>query len=343
LSGAYIDLQQRLRSANHDATIFYCGRWVSSPVNGTPEIAENPVKLFARPRDVVDSRGLMEHRQVREVALMPWLKMVKGDAPGKVFRLNQAVTVLGRDASCEIVLGATAVSNRKPDLPGYEFWHDYEPARCVGGDYFDDRLIPTPEAPLGQPSARWAVAIGDVSGKGMPAALLTTRLSSEASLLLQTEPGPARVVERLNRNLCRTRTDEKFITFLVATLDWQRHELTVANAGHMDPLIRRAGGPVEVIGHDEASPPLGIIDDQTYEMATTSIYPGDVVVLYTDGVNQAADNEGRQFGMERLKQALAAAPAGAGKVGEWILDAVRRHAAGAAQSDAIALICFGRA
>jgi len=250
---------------------------------------------------------------------------------------------LEREARDARAVQLALIPDRKPDLPGYEFWHFYEPARHVGGDYFDYRLVPTPAAQPDQPSARWAIAIGDVAGKGMPAALLMTRLSSEAGLLLQTEPGPVRVVERLNRNLCRTRTDEKFITFLVAILDGQRHELTVVNAGHMDPLIRRATGSIGVIGHDEAGPPLGIIDDQTYQMATASIGPGDMVVLYTDGVNEALDSNGRQFGMERLKQALAAAPAGAGEVGEWILDAVRRHAGGAAQSDDIAILCLGRA
>jgi serine phosphatase RsbU (regulator of sigma subunit) len=250
---------------------------------------------------------------------------------------------LEREARDARAVQRALIPDKPPELPGYQFWHYYEPARYVGGDYFDYRPVPRPATPFDQPSPRWAVAIGDVSGKGMPAALLMTRLSSLVSLLLQTEPDPARVVGRLNRDLCQTRTDERFITFLLAILDAERHELTVVNAGHMDPLIRRAGGGIDVIGEPQSRPPLGIIDDQVYEAATTSISPGDVVILYTDGVNEAMDNDGRQFGVERLKQAVAAAPSGAGKVGEWILDAVHRHAAGCAQSDDIALVCFGRA
>jgi len=249
---------------------------------------------------------------------------------------------LEREARDARAVQRALIPDKQPDLPGYEFWHFYEPARYVGGDYFDYRPLPRPGTPLDQPSARWAVAIGDVSGKGMPAALLMTRLSSEVSLLLQTEPGPARVVERLNRNLCQTRTDDRFITFLQVMLDAERHELTVVNAGHMDPLIRRSGGPIEVIS-EQTGPLLGIIDDQVYEVVTTSIGPGDVVILYTDGVNAALDNEGRLFGIDRLKQALAAAPSEVDKVGESILDAVRRHTAGRAQSDDIALVSFGRA
>ena len=91
-------------------------------------------------------------------------------------------------------------------MPGYEFWHDYEPARIVGGDYFDYLPLrgarsPTPRSP----TKRWAIALGDVSGKGMPAALLMARISTEVRLLLQVEPDPARIVGLLNQSLFRER------------------------------------------------------------------------------------------------------------------------------------------
>jgi len=234
------------------------------------------------------------------------------------------------------------IPEKEPHLPGYQFWHFYEPARSVGGDYFDYRPIPRSEPSCDQPPDRWAIAIGDVSGKGMPAALLMARLSSEVGLLLQIESDPARIVERLNRNLCASRAEERFITFLLALLDGEHHELTVVNAGHMAPMIRRADGRIEVIGEQQSGPPLGIMEDRMYEVVSTSINPGDVVVLYTDGVNEAMDNVGQLFGVERLKQSLATASTEVGKAGESILDAVRRHAAGCAQSDDITLLCFGR-
>jgi sigma-B regulation protein RsbU (phosphoserine phosphatase) len=110
----------------------------------------------------------------------------------------------------------------------------------------------------------------------------------------------------------------------------------------MGPLIRRSDGRVEVIAREEAGPPLGIDAGLSYEAVRTSIGAGDVVVLYTDGVNEAMNLEGRQFGFERLKAALAPAPGGVPAVGEAILGAVRRHAAGQAQSDDMTLVCFGR-
>jgi len=234
------------------------------------------------------------------------------------------------------------IPEKEPDLPGYQFWHYCELARSVGGEYFDYRPIPRSETPFDQHPDRWAIAIGDVSGKGMPAALLMARLSSEVGLLLQIESNPARIVERLNRNLCTGRTEERFITFLLALLDGQQHELTVVNAGHMDPIVRRSDCRIEVIGEEQKGPPLGIMEDRMYEAVSTSINPGDVVVLYTDGVNEAMDNRGRLFGVELLKQSLATAPTEAGKAGESILDAVRRHTAGCTQSGDITLLCFGR-
>ena len=247
-----------------------------------------------------------------------------------------------REAQDARAVQLALIPEKKPHLPGYEFWHFYEPARSVGGDYFDYRPIPRSETPFDQPPDRWAVAIGDVSGKGMPAALLMARLSSEVRLLIQTELDPARVVDRLNRDLCASRTDERFITFLLVLLDGERHELTVVNAGHMGPMIRRSDGRIEVIGEEQSGPPLGIMEDQVYEAMITSINSGDVVLLYTDGVNEALDNEGRLFGIELLKQTLATAPTEVGKVGESILNAVRHHVAGRTQSDDITLLCFGR-
>jgi phosphoserine phosphatase RsbU/P len=236
------------------------------------------------------------------------------------------------------------VPDRHPEVPGYEFWHYYEPAHSVGGDYFDYRPLPSPEHSSGHPGGHWAIAIGDVSGKGMPAALLMARFSSEVSLLLQTEADPAGLVGRLNRNFCAGRTSERFITFLLVLLDSEQNEMTVVTAGHMPPLIRRKDGLVEEISL-ERKLMLGADADEPYEASRFSIGAGEVVVLYTDGVTDAG-RTGREplneFGFERLKQALAAAPSEVGLTGKAIKDAAIRHAAGRPQFDDMTLICFGR-
>jgi serine phosphatase RsbU (regulator of sigma subunit) len=234
------------------------------------------------------------------------------------------------------------IPDRKPQVPGYDFWDFYEPALHVGGDYFDYRPVPPSGHSPDRPSLRWAITLGDVTGKGMPAALLMAKLSAEVGLLLQTEPDPPRVVARLNRNLCQAGMAEMFVTFLLVRLDGERHELMIVNAGHMGPMIRRSDGWIEVIGEEQSGFMLGLDATIPYLAAHTSIGCGDVVILYTDGVNEALDPAGHQFGLERLREVLARAPSGAPAVGQAILDAVRGHAAGCDQSDDITLLCFGR-
>jgi serine phosphatase RsbU (regulator of sigma subunit) len=246
----------------------------------------------------------------------------------------------GRDARA---VQRALLPERPPTLMGYEFWHDYEPARFVGGDYFDYRPLPGHgRRSARSPSRRWAIALGDVSGKGMPAALLMARISSEVRLLVQAEPDPARVVELLNRNLCEGGSADKFITFLLLILDGHRHELTIVNAGHMGPLIRRSDGQIEVVGEEESGTALGIVETETYQAVTIPLGAGDVVVVYTDGVTDATSLGGDRFGSERLQQILSTAPGGAGPVGESIREAVRRHVGGGEPFDDITLLTFGR-
>ena len=125
-------------------------------------------------------------------------------------------------------------------------------------------------------------------------------------------------------------------------LDGDLHQLTIVNAGHMGPMVRRADGQIEVIGEDRSGLVLGVIQGQQYEATTITIGPRDVVVLYTDGVTEAESPDGKRFGIERLKRTLEDAQAGSERVGESILAAVRRHSAGLDQSDDITLLCFGR-
>jgi serine phosphatase RsbU (regulator of sigma subunit) len=247
----------------------------------------------------------------------------------------------GRDARAVQI---SLLPEKSPTLPGYEFWHVYEPARSVGGDYFDYRPIGPPGAvaPDHEPQGRWAIAVGDVAGKGMPAALLVVRLSTQLRFLLTMDSDPGRVVERLNQSLCAENATERFITFLLVALDGTSHELSVVSAGHMGPLIRRKAGPIEVLGEERNGPPLGIIATARYEPTRTALEPGDLVVLYTDGVTEARNGEEEEFGMARLQRSLAESAPSAASVGMAILDAVRHHVGGAVQSDDLTLLCFGR-
>jgi sigma-B regulation protein RsbU (phosphoserine phosphatase) len=249
---------------------------------------------------------------------------------------------LERQAKDARAVQQAMVPREDPNPPGYDFWHFYEAAASVGGDYFDYQPIFKSDRPNSETPMDWVVAIGDVSGKGMSAALMMARLSSEVRLLLQTVRDPIRVMERLNQDLCSGRGDERFITLVLTMLDVEKHEITVVNAGHMGPIIRRADGTIEIIGQDKSGLPLGIIANQTYAPVTATIEPGDVVVLYTDGVNEAMSSSLKAFGSQRLRDIIAGAGPDACQMGESILHALRGHTAGWVQSDDITLLVFKR-
>jgi phosphoserine phosphatase RsbU/P len=231
---------------------------------------------------------------------------------------------------------------RRPKADDYVSWEHYEPAQEVGGDYYDYIPLDPPELVDGATWTRWAVTAGDVVGKGMPAALLMSSLSSEVRHHVRSEPDPSEVVQRLNRHFFDAEILDSFITFLMVIIDAPEHRITVVNAGHPAPFIRRSSGQIEAIGEDEAGPPLGVVRDHVYQPLTADLGPGDVVVLFTDGVTDAIDAKHRPFGIEAVRRTISRAPVEAPEVGEAILKAVRLHAAGRPLYDDIALVCFGR-
>jgi serine phosphatase RsbU (regulator of sigma subunit)/pSer/pThr/pTyr-binding forkhead associated (FHA) protein len=238
---------------------------------------------------------------------------------------------------------------RRPSLPGYDFWDYYEPARFVGGDYFDYLPVVSPDAQGNVASRRWWLAVGDVAGKGMPAALLMARLSAEVRLIALTMTDPLRIVERLNRDFCHRSLGERYITFLLVLVDTESHRITAVSAGHPGPIIRRGDDSLEILGEgdrlrkaDDLARPLGVTHDSVYTASSASLEPGDLVVLYTDGLIEALDVTEHDFGLARLMQTLQSVPRGVATAGREIIRAVRQHSAGCPQSDDITLLCFQR-
>lgn len=219
-----------------------------------------------------------------------------------------------------------------PDIEGYQISDYYKPADAVGGDYFGYTELP---------DGQLAIAVGDVAGHGVPAALLMARLCSETRYCLVTDIIPSDAVRSLNQQLTK-QTYSFFITFSLCVLDPVRHELTVVIAGHMPPLLRRAAtGEVEEIGAEYSSPPLGIDAGITYQQTTITLEPGDVVVMYTDGISECPSPAGPLYGIDRIRRIIAAAK-NARDVTKNILKDVSEFTKGMPQEDDTCIVAFSR-
>ncbi len=220
-----------------------------------------------------------------------------------------------------------------PEVKGYEFFATYSAAQSVGGDYYD--FIPLPEG-------RIAVVLGDVAGKGVPASLLMAKLSAEARFCMLTQSDPAKAVMLLNEQLIRGGIGDRFVTLAAAILHPAENACVLVNAGHLNPLIYRRGTLAEAITNDQSGLPLGIVPGYPYEIVRFLLSPGDSLLLFTDGVTDAQAPSGEMFGMEGVRKGAAGESIRPKALGEQVMTAVRKHAAGRAQNDDIALVCFGR-
>jgi phosphoserine phosphatase RsbU/P len=180
-----------------------------------------------------------------------------------------------------------------PACPGYDLAGHNLPCHTVGGDYFD--FVPYSDGKI-------ALIVGDVSGKGLPAALLMSSLQARVQMLRETCPDPASAVTLLNRNLAERCPLGKFITFFYALLDPATGILSYSNAGHNYPLLLRANGSVEKLAGGGMV--LGLFADSRYELRETRLESGDMLALYSDGVTEACSPQGDEFGEDGLAKFL---------------------------------------
>lgn len=224
-----------------------------------------------------------------------------------------------------------------PEVQGYEFFAHYEPAQEVGGDYYG--FIPVS-------ARRLAVLLGDVAGKGVPAALLMAKLSSDARFCLLTEENPASAINRLNDLLYQNTSQmDRFVTLAAAILDPQEHVVTLVNAGHLTPRIFRASTRTlsDAMSNDIAGVPLGIMESQKYDCCHVALDPGDSLLLYTDGVCDSVNMDGVQFQNKGIEAALKSlSELNPKSIGEQIVQAVKHHSTGRSAADDITLVCLGR-
>ena len=223
--------------------------------------------------------------------------------------------------------------SKPPEIPGYQVFDFYEPARQIGGDFFG--YVPLADG-------RMAVVLADVSGKGVSAALVMAALSADVRYCLASERDAAVAVSRINESFCRSGWDDRFATLVVAVLDPVAHRLTIVNAGHLPVFIRDPDGQVRAVGSELAGVPLGVDPEHVYHSFDIDVPAGTTFVLYTDGISEAMDHEHRTYGLDRLVRVLGEQAETAEEIGRRILGDVERHAAGQVRSDDICLVCLGR-
>lgn len=180
-----------------------------------------------------------------------------------------------------------------PDLPHTALWGRTVPARFVAGDYFDY---------FERPDGTTDVVVADVSGKGTAASLLAASVQAAFQAWASENFPPERICERLNDWLVRRIGPEKFVTFFAAHYDPEGGEVLYTNAGHNPGLLVRSGGAVEQL--EAHGTPLGILPGRRYGSDVLTLSPGDLIVLYSDGVTEATNPADEEFGIERLQQVV---------------------------------------
>lgn len=223
--------------------------------------------------------------------------------------------------------------NEAPREAGYAFADYYEPAHRVGGDYFDYIRLP---------NGNIAVTIGDVAGKGVPAALLMARLHASARYHLLSATSAAEALTSLNAEIVSSGLGFRFITLALAIINPTKHELVLANAGHLPPYLRDASGCVISIGQKESGMPLGVSPTQSFQQIVVPLAPGDTVVFFTDGVTEAMNPALEIYGRQRLSQTIATGPADIGKLVPAIVDDVEQFFESRTQRDDLCVVGLQR-
>jgi anti-sigma regulatory factor (Ser/Thr protein kinase) len=219
-----------------------------------------------------------------------------------------------------------------PEIDAFDLYASMDAAKEVGGDFYDFFLID--DHTLG-------FLVADVSGKGIPGALFMMAAKTEIGNYMNTGMSLSQAILSANHHLCKGNDAGMFVTVWAATLDWETGELTYVNAGHNYPLLRHDhGGEWEWI-KQRCGLFLGTFETAKYKQKTIQLSPGDALVVYTDGVNEAFNVAGEEYGNDRLEAFLAA---NAGLKPRKLVEALRADVAewakGAEQSDDVTIMCL---
>jgi sigma-B regulation protein RsbU (phosphoserine phosphatase) len=236
-------------------------------------------------------------------------------------RLEQELELAGE-------IQSALLPRHPPEVEGLQVATHIEPTRSIGGDLYD--LVPLGECRLG-------VAIGDISGKGAPAAILMASLYASFRSVTRSLLTLPELMARLNNLLSENVAPGRYATFFYAIIDTEKRELRYSNAGHFPPLLLRAGEEPRLLA--EGGMVLGYIRDTAFDEGIVELQPGDLIILYTDGLVEAQNDEGDMFGEERVAEIAATL---LGRTAKEVLDGLRgsvsSHCKSAALGDDLTLV-----
>ena len=241
-----------------------------------------------------------------------------------------------RDLEIAREIQSWLVPAHPPAVAGADIAFATRPQNSVAGDYYD-AFFPAGDVGAG---SKLVLVIADVVGKSVPAALLMATLQASLRTIAGEGVTLGELVVRLNRYACAHSLDGlRFTTAVICEYDPQARRLSYVNAGHNEPILRRASGALEKL--ETGGLPLGIRFPFEYETASVEVQPGDALIFYTDGVVEAFNERGEEFGNERWANVIRALPAmSAEKSLQFLMEAVDGFVGGTRQSDDITCMVF---
>jgi sigma-B regulation protein RsbU (phosphoserine phosphatase) len=281
------------------------------------------------------------HRGGRDFVQKPWdnsrlLKSLDTQIElGRKKRQQQLIEAENRTVNDKLhqeleesqAIQAALMPGALPNIDGLDIAVAWKPARTVGGDYFDV---------LKFSEHHTALCIADVAGKGMPAALLMSNVQAVLKSLASELVSPAELCARVNSVMCENIVSHRFITCFYALLDIPRKTISYSNAGHCPPILVREGSCLRM---KDGGPVLGIFQSPDYEQGDIELLSGDFLVLFTDGVTEAVNASGEEFGEDRLTELLAAGhKLGAADLRDRIMTAVEEFTSGEPYDDATLMV-----
>ncbi len=250
----------------------------------------------------------------------------------RLFNEEKTLKIMREEMKLAYNIQMDLLPKKAPEVEGYDISGKSIPAKAVGGDYFD--FIPARDNGL-------VFCLGDVVGKGMPAALLMANIQATLRGQIENELSLQKSMQRSNSLLFRSTNEDKFITLFLGKLDNNTHEIKYCNAGHNYPILFKRGEKSATLGTGGLV--LGALEEFSYKEDAVIIERGDTLLIFSDGITEAFNEEGEQFGETRLEEVVRGCPdCSASEIVDEIISSVRRFAGKMEQSDDMTLMMIKR-